>query len=214
MKIKWLGHASFLITAEDGTKIITDPYGKYDGLSYAPISESADVMLVSHQHGDHVGGKVGGNPQEISRIGGTTAKGIEFKGVPSYHDQSSGKERGDNIIFCFSVDGLRVCHLGDLGHILSNQQVAEIGQVDVLLIPVGGFFTIDAQEAVQVCVQLVPKVVIPMHVSNNKCGFPIAKVDEFVQDKSNVEKVSTSEQEFNITDLPETQKIMVLEPAC
>ncbi|MBT4511361.1 MAG: MBL fold metallo-hydrolase [Chloroflexi bacterium] len=214
MKIKWLGHASFLITAEDGTKIITDPYGKYDGLNYAPISESADVVLVSHQHGDHVGGKVGGNPQEIARAGSSTAKGIEFNGIASYHDQSSGKERGDNTMFCFAVDGVRVCHLGDLGHVLSNQQVAEIGQVNVLLIPVGGFFTIDAQEASLVCNQIMPKVIIPMHVSNSKCGFPIAKVDEFIQGKSDVEISGVSEQEFKNADLPEAPKIVVLEPAC
>ena len=214
MKIKWLGHASFLITAEDGTKIITDPYGKYDGLNYAPINESADVVLISHQHGDHTGGNVGGNPQEISSTGSSMAKGIEVKGVASYHDQSNGKERGENIIFCFAVDGIRVCHLGDLGHILSNQQVADIGQVDVLLVPVGGFFTIDAQEAAQVCDQLKPRIIIPMHVSNNKCGFPIAKIDVFIEGKPNVERTGASEQELKSTDLPEAQKIVALEPAC
>lgn len=213
MKMKWLGHASFLITAADGTKIITDPFGKYDGLNYAPISESADVVLVSHQHGDHVGGNVGGNPQQIAQVGSTTAKEIGFKGIASHHDPSGGKERGDNIIFCFTVDGMNVCHLGDLGHVLTDQQVAEIGGIDILLIPVGGFFTIDAKEATQVCNQLNPKVIIPMHVSNDKCGFPIAKVDDFLQGKSNIEKANSSEKDFKKEDLPSTQMIVVLDHA-
>ncbi|NQT71696.1 MAG: MBL fold metallo-hydrolase [Chloroflexi bacterium] len=213
MKIKWLGHASFLITAADGAKIITDPFGEYNGLNYAPINEFADIVLVSHQHGDHVGGKVGGNPQQIAQAGSTTARGIEFKGIASYHDPSGGKERGDNIIFCFTVEGIHICHLGDLGHVLSDQQVTEIGGVDVLLIPVGGLFTIDAKEATQVCNQINPKVVIPMHVSNEKCGFPIATVEDFLQGKSTVERANASETEFEKEGLPAEQKIVVLNPA-
>lgn len=213
MKIKWLGHASFLITTADGVKIITDPFGEYNGLNYAPISESADIILVSHQHGDHVGGKVGGNPQQIAQAGSTTDKGIGFKGITSYHDPSGGKERGDNIIFRFAVEGINICHLGDLGHVLSDEQISEIGGVDILLIPVGGFFTIDAAEATRVCNQIKPKVVIPMHVSNDKCGFPIATVEDFLQGKSNVERTNASEKAFEKENLPAEQKIVVLTPA-
>lgn|GEM_PF-38251 len=213
MKIKWLGHSAFLITGNDGTRVITDPYGQYNGLNYAPISESAEIEIVSHQHGDHCGGNVGGNPQVIDKTGNTTASGIEFKGIASYHDQSGGTERGDNIIFCFTIDGIKTCHLGDLGHLLSDEQVQEIGEVDILLIPVGGFFTIDASEATQICDQIKPKVIIPMHVSNNKCTFPIARVDDFLQGKSNVERVDGSEKEFTKAELPDETKIVVLEPA-
>jgi L-ascorbate metabolism protein UlaG (beta-lactamase superfamily) len=213
MKIKWLGHSAFLITADDGTSIITDPYGKYDGLNYEPINEPADIVLISHQHGDHCGGKVNGNPQQVDKPGKTTAKGIDFKGIASFHDQAGGTQRGDNIIFCFTVDGINICHLGDLGHLLSDQQVAEIGEVDILMIPVGGFFTIDAGEATQVYDQIKPSIIIPMHVSNNKCAFPIARVDDFLRGKSNVEKVGSSEKEFAKTQIPSTTKIVVLEPA-
>ena len=213
MKLKWLGHAAFLITADNGTSIITDPYGKYEGLNYEPISEPADVVLISHQHGDHCGGKVSGNPIQIDKVGSTTVKEIEFKGVASYHDQSEGKERGNNIIFCFVIEGIRICHLGDLGHLLSNQQIQEIGEVDILMIPVGGFFTINAEEATQLCEQIKPKVIIPMHVSNNKCAFPIARVDDFLQGKSNVEKVGGSETELAKAEMPKAAKVIVLEPA-
>ncbi len=213
MKIKWLGHASFLITGDDGTRIITDPYGQYDGLSYEPISETAEIALISHHHGDHCGGNVGGNPQVIDKATNATVNGIEFKGIASYHDKSGGAERGDNIIFCFTMDGIRVCHLGDLGHLLSDEQIREIGEVDILMIPVGGFFTIDAGEATRVCEQITPKVIIPMHVSNSKCFFPIAGVDDFLQGKSNVEQAGNSQKEFNKDELPDEPKVLVLEPA-
>ncbi|MDY6911944.1 MAG: MBL fold metallo-hydrolase [Chloroflexota bacterium] len=213
MKIKWLGHSSFLITTENGERIITDPFGKYDGLNYTPISEIADIMLVSHTHGDHFGGKVQGNPQMIDKIGSFTAQGIDFKGIPCHHDQSGGKERGSNLIFCFTIEGIRLCHLGDLGHLLSNQQIKEIGEVDILMIPVGGFYTIDAAEATQVCDQIKPRVIIPMHVSNDKCAFPIAGVDVFLSNKSYVEKVNASEKEFKQTELPLSTTITVLDHA-
>lgn len=214
MKIKWLGHAAFLITADDGTRIITDPYDAgYGGLGYAPIKESADIVTVSHQHGDHCGGEVGGNPQVVDKTGNTKAKGVEFMGIASHHDTSGGKERGENIIFCFALDGMKICHLGDLGHILSEQQVTEIGEVDILLIPTGGFFTIGPKEATEVCNQIKPKVIIPMHVSNEKCAFPIAKADDFLKDKSGIERADTSEKAFKKEELPSSTKIVVLKHA-
>lgn len=213
MKIKWLGHASFLITARDGTRIITDPYGKFDGLNYSPITESAELVTVSHTHGDHCGGTVKGNPQVIDRPGKTTARGIAFTGIPSYHDPSGGKERGKNIIFCFTMDDIRVCHLGDLGHLLSKEQLTQIGPVDILLIPIGGFYTINAQEATQIAAAINPRVIIPMHVSNQKCAFPIAGVEEFLQGKPNVKRTGASEAEFVKVELPAKTEIIVLEPA-
>ena len=213
MRIKWLGHAAFLITAEDGTRIITDPFGKFPDLNYKPIKETAEIVVVSHQHGDHIGGEVKGNPQTVSEVGTRKVKGIEFKGVASFHDPSGGSQRGTNTIFCFTVDRVKVCHLGDLGHLLSEKQIAEIGEVDVLLIPVGGFYTIDAQEATQVCAQLNPKVIIPMHYKNEKCNFPISGVEDFLQNKSNVKRLDTSEIEIKKAELPASTEILVLQPA-
>ncbi len=212
MKIKWLGHASFMITSEAGTKIITDPYVTTENLNYGEIKESADIVTVSHEHGDHsnVSG-VRGNPEAIR--GTAKVKGIEFKGIPTYHDDAKGQQRGKNTIFCFEVDGVRVCHLGDLGHPLSDKQAAELGSVDILLIPVGGFYTIDAKVAGQLCDKLKPKVIIPMHFRNDKCAFPIAGVDEFLQGKEGVSRLDASEVEFKQGELPATTKIVVLKPA-
>jgi len=212
MKIKWLGHASFLITSDSGIKIITDPYQPDERLKYGEINESADIVTVSHEHGDHnYVSAVRGNPEAIR--GTAKVKGIELKGIPAYHDNTGGSQRGKNTIFCFAVDGVRVCHLGDLGHPLSDKQVAELGSVDILIIPVGGSYTIDAKVAGQVCDKLKPKVIIPMHFRNDKCIFPIAGVDEFLQGKEGVSRLDISEVEFKQGELPATTKIVVLKPA-
>jgi len=217
MKIKWLGHASFLFTSDAGTKIITDPfeasYVASGGPSYGEIEESADIVTVSHDHTDHSNvATVRGKPEVIRKAGITKVKGIEIKGIASHHDEAGGSKRGKNTIFCFETDGIRVCHLGDLGHQLSDQQSSELGDVDILLIPVGGYYTIDAKVATQVCDQLKPKVVIPMHFKTDKCGFPIAGVDEFLKGKEVVKNLDTSEVEFKQKELPSTTQIIVLQP--
>jgi len=212
MNIKYLGHACFLITSDSGVKIITDPYETGNGLSYGEIAESADIVAVSHDHFDHSNvAVVGGNPEVVK--GTATVKGIEFGAVSCCHDEAGGRERGKNTILCFEVDGIRVCHLGDLGHLLSDKQVALIGEVDILLIPVGGFFTIDARAATEVCDRLKPRVVIPMHYKTAKCDFPIAGVEQFLQDKKEVKRLDASEVEFKADELPPSTQIIVLKPA-
>jgi L-ascorbate metabolism protein UlaG (beta-lactamase superfamily) len=212
MKVKWLGHASFLITSDSGTKIITDPYTAGGGLRYGEIKESADIVTVSHEHFDHNNvAAVGGNPKVVK--GNAEAKGIKFKGVATYHDASGGKERGNNTIICFEIDGVKICHLGDLGHPLGDKEIAGIGKVDVLLAPVGGFFTIDAKVASDVCNKINPKVIIPMHFKNDRLDFPISGVDDFLQGKKGVTRSSSSEAEFKVGKLPATCQIVVLKPA-
>jgi len=214
MKIKYLGHATFVINSDAGVRIITDPYETGPDLTYGEITESADIVTVSHHHHDHGNvAAVKGNPEVVSRAGRSTAKGIEFMGIASYHDEAGGSLRGDNIIFCFEVDGIRVCHLGDLGHLLDDKQVKEIGSVDILLIPVGGFYTIDAKAATEVCDQLQPRVIIPMHYKTEK-GIPgIFGVDGFLSGKANVTRLDASQAEFKPGELPATAQIIVLKPA-
>ena len=109
MKIKWLGHASFLITSENGVKIITDPYAAgMMGLNYGEIKESADIVTASHEHGDHNNvAAIQRNPEVVNVTGTVAAKGITFKGIATHHDDAGGSARGNNIIFCFTVDGIR-----------------------------------------------------------------------------------------------------------
>ena len=214
MKVKWLGHASFLITSQDGAKIITDPYSTGMGIDYGEIKEAADVVLISHEHPDHNNVKaVKGNPQAINSPGTKAVKGIEFKGIATFHDESQGKERGPNTAFTFTVDGVKACFLGDLGHQLTGEEAGQIGKIDILMIPVGGFYTIDAANATKICDALKPKVVIPMHFKTDKCAYPIATVEDFLKGKNNIRREKTSEVTFSKDKLPSATEILVLQHA-
>ena len=216
MKIKWNGHASFTITAVDGTVIVTDPYepGAFGGgIKYSAVDDKADVALVSHDHADHNFVKsLQGSPVVLKQ--GGKAKGIDFTGVEAAHDEKSGSERGKNMMFAFSVDGVRVAFVGDLGHLLSKAQLQALGPVDVLLAPVGGFFTIDAAAAAKLVEQIKPKIVVPMHFKTAKCGFPIAEVDDFAKRMTNVKRTGLSEVELAKDKLPaKGPEVWILEHA-
>lgn len=212
MKIKWLGHASFLITSDKGVKIITDPYVTGGPLTYGEIKESADIVTVSHEHGDHNNpGAVRGNPKVLKGSG--KVKGIDVQALPVFHDEANGSKRGKDTIFCFDVDGVKVCHVGDLGHQLSAEQATSMGKVDVLLIPVGGYYTMDVPTATHLAEQLKPKVIIPMHYKTDKCSYPITVVDDFLKGKKNVKKLDASEVEIKAGELPAETQIIVLKHA-
>ena len=215
MKIKYYGHAAFLITSDQGTKIIIDPYepGAFGGqLAYGKIKDQVDIVLTSHDHADHNYTKdLPGDPQIVKGSGSKTVKGISIKGISTYHDSSKGKERGTNTIFILKIDHIQLCHLGDLGHLLTDKELAEIGPVDILLIPVGGFFTIDSKEATRVAEQIKPKILIPMHFKTEKCGFPISPVEDFLKGKSNTKRLKTNEATFDQSTLPRQMEIVVLE---
>jgi L-ascorbate metabolism protein UlaG (beta-lactamase superfamily) len=214
MKVKWLGHSCFLVTSRDGLRVITDPYVVGGSINYSPIEETADIVTVSHGHDDHSNvSAVQGKPEVVRGNGTKTAKGIQFRGITTYHDASQGTQRGPNTVFCFTIDDIKLCHLGDLGHVLSPGQVNEISTVDILLTPVGGFYTIDASTASQVCDQLKPKVVIPMHFKTPKCAYPIAGVNDFLKGKKNVRRIDDSEVEFERENLPAATEIVLLQPA-
>jgi L-ascorbate metabolism protein UlaG (beta-lactamase superfamily) len=217
MKIKWNGHASFTITSNKGTVIVTDPYnsGKYaDEFTYDIVRDRADGALVSHEHTDHsyVEG-LSGSPKVLKgpgRIGD-----IEVKTINTYHDESGGSKRGINRVFFFAVDAINICFLGDLGHMLSQEQIKALGHVDVLLVPVGGYYTIDSRQASELIDKIKPKVAIPMHFKTKKCGFPIAGVDVFLALVKNEKKADKSEVEIPSGGLPETgTEIWVMNYAC
>ncbi len=218
MKLKWIGHSCFLVTADSGKALLTDPYdsGAYrDSLLYRQVDLSPDICTVSHAHADHAAIKyLGGSPRILDSMGEYNIDGFGIRGVATFHDSSNGSQRGANTVFLIRVDGVAVCHLGDLGHELSARQAEEIGQVDVLLVPVGGHFTIDAASATKVWRQLgPPPIAIPMHFRNDKCLFQIEEVDGFLSGKSGVELARESEIELRQENLPGAPKIVVLEPA-
>lgn len=211
--VKWLGHSCFLISLDDSVKVVTDPFDKSVG--YPTPDVTADVCLVSHEHFDHNNvSVVKGKPQVIKGEGEKEAKNIRFKGSPRSMTMRR-KQRGKNTIFTWELGGIKFAHLGDLGVELSSSQVKEIGAVDVLFVPVGGFYTIDAATATKVVASLNPKVVMPMHYKMPFMGasFPIAKVDEFLKGKENVVKVGKNSVSFTKETLPKKTTIYVLEYA-
>jgi L-ascorbate metabolism protein UlaG (beta-lactamase superfamily) len=213
VKIEFLGQACFVITSATGLKMITDPYTAGDR-TYAAINETADIVTVSHEHADHNDvAAVKGNPEVIRGAGIKNVKGTSIKGIATWHDSTQGTQRGSNTIFCFSVDGIKFCHAGDLGHRLSAEQIAEIGEVHVLFIPVGGFFTIDAKVATDVCNDLKPRIIIPMHYKTPKSNPNLAAVDDFLKGKERVEQLTTSILELKPNALPGDTRIIVLQPA-
>jgi len=216
MRIRWNGHSSFTITSGDGTVIVTDPYepGAYGGgIGYHQIGDDPDIVTISHDHADHnYTGGFSGDFAEVREPG--TFKGIEFRSVDTFHDESGGSERGTNRIFIFSVDGITVCHAGDLGHVLSDEEVRSIGPVDVLLAPIGGHFTIDPNQATDLLERVRPKIFIPMHYKTDKCGFPIAGVGEFTEGKARVREIDTDAIELAADKLPGEPEVIVLQHAC
>ncbi|MFW6150699.1 MAG: MBL fold metallo-hydrolase [Chloroflexota bacterium] len=213
MIITWMGHSCFLLKSEQGLTVLTDPYQIGGDIQYAPVRVTPDIVTVSHDHHDHNAvSAVPGKPEVVRDTRSKVAKGIEFKGVPTYHDSSEGKKRGANTAFCFTMDRMRLCHLGDLGHALSTEQAAAIGAVDILFVPVGGNYTIDAGVATRVCDQLGPRVVLPMHYKTARIDFPIAGVEEFIRGKKNVRQVDASDVEFRAEELPAATEVVVLKP--
>jgi L-ascorbate metabolism protein UlaG (beta-lactamase superfamily) len=214
IKVQFLGQACFLITSSAGLRIITDPYTVTSTLNYSPVDETADIVTVSHEHADHNNvAAVKGQPEVVKGVGVKAVKGIEFKGIATWHDASGGAQRGANTVFVFSVDGVKLCHLGDLGHRLSSEQVAQIGSVDILFIPVGGYYTIDAKTAAEVCSDLKPKVIMPMHYKTLKANLPIAGIEDFIQGKENVKRLNSSIFQSTPGNFPADPQIIVIDPA-
>ena len=214
MQLRFLAHAAFLLTSNKGTRILTDPYepGGFGGaMGYAPIDEQVDVIAISHDHADH--NYIAPCHQSvpvIKQIGAHKFADVEIFGVKVFHDAKMGQERGENIIFVIKIDGLTVCHLGDLGHTLNQDELEKIGKIDVLLIPVGGLYTIDANTATSVMQSLMPKICIPMHYKTEKIAMDFAPLQDFLKNKSNVKIVDNAEIELDKTLLPQIPEIWVL----
>ena len=159
---------------------------------------------MSHGHADHnfVEG-LSGCPQVIKGSG--TIKNIEIKGIETWHDESGGSERGENVVFIISIDGIRICFCGDLGHQFSDEQIAAASNIDILLIPVGGVFNLDAESAAKLIKTLKPRIAIPMHYKTSKCGFPISKAEPFLALMKDVKKLEKSEIEIRMGHLTKTE---------
>lgn len=220
LTLRWFGHSFFQLTTAAGTKIVFDPHAIE---MYPRVQVPADLVLITHPHLDHNqiqsvvekpkiinGLKVEGRKQDWVTVD-EKFQDARIIGVGLYHDKSMGMDRGKNTAFVVEVDGLRIVHLGDLGHELTDAQVKAIGPVDVLLIPIGGIYTINGTDAKAVVAQLKPRLfVVPMHYGT-KVFTDLLGPEEFLEDQTNVRKMpDTNELEIDPSAKPEKPEIVLL----
>lgn len=203
MIITWLGHSAFKIEEKINGKsvsIVTDPFDSSVGFKMPNVE--ADIVSVSHSHDDHsnVAG-LRGQPFVVDCSGEYDVKGVIIEGIKSFHDDQGGLERGENTIFRFDIEGMSLVHLGDLGGELDNKQLAKISNVDILFIPIGGKYTIDAKRAVEVISQIEPRIVIPMHYKTSQLKIDIDGLDKFIKEVG-VEPVYEEKLKISRKDLP------------
>ncbi|MDP9211789.1 MAG: MBL fold metallo-hydrolase [bacterium] len=211
MDITWHGHACFTVRGTSAVVAI-DPFADI-GLKDPKLT--ADILLISHDHYDHTNvGAVEGDPYVVDTPGEYESAGVMIEGIPTFHDDKEGAERGRNTIFSFIMDGVHLVHLGDLGHGLDEATVEQLGDVDVLFIPVGGHFTIDAKAAAEVTKRLQPRITIPMHYQVPKLKIKELKpVDDFLkQAGGKVQKLEKKLFKLKPSDLPEDDSLVVVFP--
>jgi len=213
MYITWLGQSCFKLQdkiGSDGVTLVTDPYSDDIGLKMPRFE--ADIVTVSHSHHDHNNiGALRGNPFIIDTAGEYETRGVFVEGVEAWHDAAEGKERGKNIIYRIEMEDISITHLGDLGHILDAKQLEKLEGTDILLIPVGGKYTINAAKAVEVISQIEPRIIIPMHYKVPGLKIDLDGVEKFIKELGlkprQEEKLKISKK-----DLPqEEMELVVLE---
>ncbi len=213
--LRWFGQSMFLMTSPGRTTLALDPF--HDIGYTLPPPLDADLTTITHEHTDHNNGDLGGS----NVVHGLTSDGwndvdqaigdVRVHSIRSYHDDTQGSQRGRNTIFVYETGGLRIVHLGDLGHQLDDGHVAQIGgPVDVLMVPVGGFYTIDAAGATEVVARLSPKVVFPMHYKTAKVNLQFQTADAFLQGKT-VQRTGTTTTRIASDALPASTTVMVLD---
>jgi L-ascorbate metabolism protein UlaG (beta-lactamase superfamily) len=223
VQIQWLGQSGFLITSSQNTKILLDPPSPSTGYTIPPL-EGIDAITVSHEHSDHNFVNLAtGSPLVLRGLAGAgwnavnqTVKDVHILSISPanaiYHDNSQGSQRGLDSIFILEVDGLRIAHLGDLGNVLTPESVQAMGAIDVVLVPVGGVYTIDAAGATQVVGQLNPRIAIPMHYKTPKVPntWPGTGVEPFLDGKKLVERPNSNLIKLSKSSLPSQTTFVVL----
>lgn len=210
MKIKSYGHSCFLITADNGTRILTDPYDPSTGRELSDIA--CDAVTCSHDHFDHCYVKAAsGSPAVINDNAEHDIQGVKIRAVDSFHDECGGAKRGPNIIYCYEIDGIHLVHFGDLGADLTEEQCKKIGKADVIMLPVGGKFTIDAAQAMELVNKVDPHVIIPMHYQADFLSFEIGSLDAFLALANNIKIVRTEGKEYLVSaeSLPKDKEVIV-----
>lgn len=209
MEITWYGQSCFRLRDRLAT-VVTDPYGKDIGYSLPRIR--ADIVTVSHDHSDHnyVEG-IKGDPKVLSGPGEYEVSDVFVTGIPTFHDRKKGASRGRNVVFLFDFEGLTVCHLGDLGRVPTQAQVEALDDIDVLLIPVGSRFTINASQAVEVISLLEPRLVIPMHYKTKALKIKLDPVSKFLKEMGLSQLATQESLKVTKSSLPEETQVVLLD---
>jgi len=207
-KITFYGHALFVIESIEGTKIGIDPYDQQIKTSLPDVR--ADIVVSSHDHFDHNNISLfRGKPRLVDAPISINMDDIEFEGISSYHDEKNGAVRGSNIIFKFDVDGIKFAHLGDLGHMLDKDQAGQLKDIDIMMVPVGGTYTIDSVTALDIIKKVKPKVVIPMHYKEEDTKLDVDPLESFTSKVKDHKEMGHSIKVSRET-LPQKTEIWVL----
>lgn len=209
MKLEWIGHACFRMTAGDGTVVITDPYDDSVGIEQPELR--ADLITMSHEHHDHnCTAHIVGSPVIARGLQEAAAGSVKTWAVGSFHDDAQGAKRGPNAMRIFLIDGLKVVHMGDQGCMPDAQALDAIRDADIMLIPAGGTYTVDAEGARAIVLQARPRCVVPMHVKTRRCGYPIAPVTDFLRAMGDEKAQSVAQAELLPGSLP--GGVLLLQP--
>ncbi len=212
MKLKFYAQSAFYIEASDGTRIVIDPFEHTERIRYDATFDEADIVLVTHNHGDHANiDAVPGDHRVVQGVGTQAVRGMPFLGIGSYHDKAEGAERGPNTIFVFEVDGVRIAHLGDQGCELEASQIAMLTGVNLMIAPIGGGFTLEPELIWKLAEEVQPNIFVPCHFKTEDIDLPFITVDEFVADKDNIRLLGSSEIDLTGDDLPEPIEVLVME---
>lgn len=211
MKIKFHGHACFSISDGDFT-LVTDPYSDETGMKMPKVK--ATVVSVSHKHPHHSNVKgVEGEPRVFNWPGEYETGGVHFRGIPSFHAPKEAAEQTENTIFTYNLKGIRLCHLGDIGTKLTPEQLDQVGDIDILFVPIGGVDTIDAKKAKEVIEQIEPRMVIPMVYNTEGSSVGLAELQPFLSEMGAQNTEALESLSVKRSDLPEeNSKLVILNP--
>lgn len=209
MKLTYIGHACFRLTAADGTTVITDPYDASVGCRMMPLC--ADMITMSHGHHDHCEtSMIEGDPVILRGTEWAQVGSVSAAAAASWHDDANGTKRGPNTIRIFTVDGMKIVHMGDQGCMPDEESLAAISHADVLLMPVGGFFTAELDTVMEILEKAAPRCVVPMHFKTRRCGYPIAGVAPFLHAMGMMDAVPQREMELTPETVP--QGVVLMQP--
>ena len=208
MEITWYGRACFRLKGREAS-VITDPCPPSTG--FVAGKHEVDLLTISHSHADHAYTRSISAGLTLTRPGEYEHRNLLVTGVRTFHDGERGTQRGENVVFAIEIDGVHICHLGDLGHLLTEEELAELGPIDVLLVPAGGTFTISPAEAAEVVAQVSPKIVIPMHFATDGASTDLLGPERFLHELAVNEPIRQPKAVVNVSTLPEETQVVLLE---